>query len=136
MPTWSPRVCRNRSTGPCTGKRRRPSTCWRPRTFSDEIGDEVEFRIGIHSGPVVAGVIGHRKLFNDVWGDPINTGHRTTVRRCRFLAICDVQNGKSASGTLYKTVESGQPPQPISSWHLRAYSSALTVPVRSISITV
>jgi adenylate cyclase len=29
-------------------------------------GDEV--RIGLHGGPAVAGVIGTRKLFFDVWG--------------------------------------------------------------------
>ena len=30
----------------------------------------------IHTGPAVAGVIGTRKLFYDVWGDPVNTASR------------------------------------------------------------
>jgi adenylate cyclase len=33
-------------------------------------------RIGIASGAVVAGVVGTRKLFYDVWGDPVNVASR------------------------------------------------------------
>lgn len=44
--------------------------------FSAEIDDDVSVRIGIHTGPAVAGVIGTRKFFYDVWGDTVNLASR------------------------------------------------------------
>jgi adenylate cyclase len=36
----------------------------------------VPLRIGLASGPVVAGVVGARKFFYDVWGDAVNVASR------------------------------------------------------------
>ena len=42
----------------------------------DEQGRAVPLRIGLARGPVVAGVVGARKFFYDVWGDAVNVASR------------------------------------------------------------
>jgi adenylate cyclase len=39
-------------------------------------GQHVNFRIGINSGSMIAGVIGRRKFVYDVWGDAVNVASR------------------------------------------------------------
>ena len=45
-------------------------------TRHEALGEPVRLRIGVHSGPVVGGVIGTRKLAFDLWVDTVNVASR------------------------------------------------------------
>jgi adenylate cyclase len=41
-----------------------------------DIGRPLELRVGLHSGPAMAGVIGQQKFAYDLWGDAVNVASR------------------------------------------------------------
>jgi adenylate cyclase len=56
-----------------------------------------EIRVGIHSGDLVAGVVGRQKFAYDVWGDTVNTASR--------LESSGVAGRINISGTTYELVK-------------------------------
>lgn len=46
------------------------------KDFLDPEGNLIQIRIGIHTGPAIAGVIGTHKFSYDIWGDTVNTASR------------------------------------------------------------
>ncbi len=56
-----------------------------------------ELRLGIHTGPVIAGVIGTKKFAYDIWGDAVNTASRMET---------SAEPGKvNISGVTYNLIE-------------------------------
>ncbi len=44
--------------------------------ISSKLGAGWQLRVGLHIGPVMGGIVGHRQYLFDVWGDAVNTAAR------------------------------------------------------------
>lgn len=71
-----------------------------------ENGLPIALRIGMASGPVMAGVIGTKKFSYDVWGDPVNLASRLEGQSIpgRIL-ICPQCRSKLGEGFIYEARE-------------------------------
>jgi class 3 adenylate cyclase len=75
------------------------------RNYMDEVvaqkrqNDEqvLEIRVGIHTGPLTAGVVGVKKFAYDIWGDTVNTASR--------METASVPGKVNVSGTTYELIK-------------------------------
>ncbi|MBD1909848.1 PAS domain-containing protein [Leptolyngbya sp. FACHB-16] len=62
--------------------------------FTARENQPIALRIGLHTGPVVAGVIGSRKFSYDLWGDTVNIASR--------MESCGVSGGIQVTDSTYE----------------------------------
>ncbi len=93
------------------------------KAFNSERGKELNLRIGLNSGPVVAGVIGFTKFSYDLWGNTVNTASRmeSTSQPGR------VQVSPSTIELLKNAFELEMRPEPVECKGLGAIQTALVV---------
>ena len=84
---------------------------------SDTIAN-LRLRIGVHSGPVVGGIIGHRKFAFDIWGETVNVASR--------LESQGIQGHVHVSAATWRQVEQRFEGEPRGSIHLRGYGPVET----------
>jgi adenylate cyclase len=84
---------------------------------SDEIAD-LRLRIGVHSGPVVGGIIGHRKFAFDIWGETVNVASR--------LESQGIEGHVHVSAATWRQVDQWFEAEPCGSVQLRGYGPVET----------
>jgi class 3 adenylate cyclase len=57
----------------------------------------LEMRMGIGTGPVVAGVVGKKKFIYDLWGDTVNLASRITAEGVPGMIQCDTATWRRLS---------------------------------------
>jgi adenylate cyclase len=80
-------------------------------TIARQLPDPWHLRVGIHSGPVLGAIIGHRQYLYDVWGDTVNTAQRieshgavdaVNLSEAAWLQVADCCQGLSQGFTEVK----------------------------------
>lgn len=68
-----------------------------------ETGIEVQVRIGIHSGPVVGGVIGNTRMAYDYWGETMNIASRIeAVAEANSIALSETAYLRARNRTQFE----------------------------------
>ena len=79
-------------------------------------GTRLAFRVGMHAGPVVSGIIGKSKFAYDIWGDSVNVASRmesTGIPGCTQVCEGGAVVKQPAGGCLsLENCRIGTPPPP------------------------
>lgn len=76
--------------------------------FNNRISkDRWKLRVGIHSGPVIAGIVGHQKIAYDVWGNTVNISSRLE-NVCQVGAITISKNVQEKTGEALEYTDRGE----------------------------
>jgi guanylate cyclase len=90
-------------------------------------GHRLQFRVGINSGPVIAGIVGQKRFLYDLWGDAVNLASRmeshgtpgaVQITRATFERVDDAFVCESQGTADIK----GKGPMPV--WHVIAHKQA------------
>jgi class 3 adenylate cyclase len=73
----------------------------------------LRLRVGVHSGPVIGGVIGHRKFAFDIWGETVNIASRLESQGIRGRVHVSAETWRNVEGLF-----DAEPRGPI---HIRGY---------------
>ena len=66
--------------------------------YRQRTGERVQIRIGIGTGPIVAGVIGKKKFIYDMWGDTVNVAFRMAADAVPGTAQVDAMTYRRLQG--------------------------------------
>jgi adenylate cyclase len=66
--------------------------------LSEGLGRPLALRIGLHTGPVAAGVIGRRKFAYDLWGDAVNVASRMETHGVAGRIHCSAAVAEQLAG--------------------------------------
>ncbi|MCP4360004.1 MAG: response regulator [Chloroflexi bacterium] len=78
---------------------------WQIIDLAGRLPDPWQIRVGIHVGPVLGAILGHRQYLFDVWGDTVNTAQRiesygaanaVNLSRNAWLSVADQVLGESS----------------------------------------
>ncbi|HRH37102.1 MAG TPA: adenylate/guanylate cyclase domain-containing protein, partial [Flavobacteriales bacterium] len=81
-----------------------------------------EMRVGIHTGPVIAGIVGTKKFQYDIWGDTVNTASRmessgevgrVNISEATYVLVKNVKKANGEGGASYSPTPVQHSPEPM-----------------------